>query len=148
MTQRILVIDDDATTVNLLATILELEGMKAWKALSAREAFACMEEELPDLITLDIMMPDLDGFEVLAMLRKNLATKNLPVIIVTGLADRKNMLKGWREQADEWITKPFDPLALVGSIRSIMAKSMEKRLEERAKHIDDLLDILEKMDSG
>ncbi|RJP30068.1 MAG: response regulator [Actinobacteria bacterium] len=148
MPEKILVVDDDATMVNLLATILEMEGMTPRKALSARQAFAFMEQELPDLILLDIMMPELDGFEVLAMLRKNPKTKDLPVIIVTGLADKRNMLKGWREQADEWITKPFDPMTLVASIKSILAKSLEKRLEERARHIDDLLGILERMDSG
>ncbi len=148
MPERILIVDDDATMVNLLGTILELEGMTPWKALSANEAFAIMEEGLPDLILLDIMMPELDGFEVLAMLRKSPATKDLPVIVLTGLSDSRNMLKGWREQADAWITKPFDPMALVGTIRNVLATSLELRLEERARQIDTLLGILEKIDNG
>jgi DNA-binding response OmpR family regulator len=146
MEDKILIVDDDATMVNLLATIIDIEGMKPLKALSAREAFAIMEEGLPDLILLDIMMPELDGFEVLAMLRKKPDTKDLPVIILTALTDKKNRLRGWKEQADDWISKPFDPLALVGTIRQVLEKSMEERLEERAMNINNLLSILESLD--
>lgn len=148
MAERILIVDDDETIVNLLATIFEMEGMIPLKALSAKEALAVMEQGPPDLILLDIMMPELDGFEVLAILRKDQRTKHLPVIILTGLTDKKNMLKGWREQADEWVTKPFDPMQLIATIRQILAKSLEERMAERARHIDDLLDILEKIEDN
>jgi DNA-binding response OmpR family regulator len=147
MPERILIVDDDATMVNLLATILDIEEMEPLKALSAREAFAVLDKEIPDLILLDIMMPELDGFEVLARLRKHPETKDLPVIILSALSDRKNMLKGWREQADEWVCKPFDPMALVGTIKQVLEKSLEERQAERARHIDDLLNILEKIDA-
>ena len=146
MPERILIVDDDATMVNLLATILDLEDMKPLKALSAREAFQIIDANPPDLILLDIMMPELDGFEVLGRLRKRPETKNLPVIILSALSDKRNILKGWREQADEWVSKPFDPMSLVGVIRQILDKSLEERLAERARNIDDLLNILEKID--
>jgi len=148
MAERILIVDDDETIVNLLATIFEMEGMIPLKALSAKEALAVMEQGPPDLILLDIMMPELDGFEVLAILRKEQRTKHLPVIILTGLTDKKNMLKGWREQADEWVTKPFDPMQLIATIRQILAKSLEERIAERARHIDDLLDILDRIENN
>lgn len=146
MAERILIVDDDATMVNLLATILEFEDMIPLKALSAREVFALIDEDPPDLILLDIMMPELDGFQVLARLRKAPETKNLPVIIVSALSDKKNMLRGWREQADDWVSKPFDPMALIGVIRQVLAKSLEERLQERARHIDELLDILDRIE--
>ncbi len=148
MTKRILIVDDDETVVNLLATIIEMEGMVPLKALSAKEAFAIMGQGLPDLVLLDIMMPQLDGFEVLAMLRKEQRTKQLPVIILTGITDKKNMIKGWREQADAWITKPFDPMQLIAAVRQVLARSMEERMEERARNIDELLDILGRIESN
>ena len=146
MPERILIVDDDATMVNLLATILDIENMEPLKALSAREAFAIIDVNPPDLILLDIMMPELDGFEVLARLRKRPETKDLPVIILSALSDKRNKLKGWKEQADEWVSKPFDPMALIGIIRQVLDKSLEERLAERARNIDDLLNILEKID--
>jgi len=146
MPDKILIVDDDATMVNLLATILEIEGFKALKALSAREAFGIMGEEMPDLILLDIMMPELDGFEVLARLRKDAVTRTLPVIIVTVLKDGKDMLKGWRQEADEYVTKPFDPAELIETVRKVLARSLEERMRERARNIDTLLEILEKVE--
>lgn len=144
--EKILLVDDDATLVNLLATILEVEGFKALKALSAREAFGVMDEVMPDLILLDIMMPELDGFEVLARLRKDPVTKTLPVIILTVLSAGKDMLKGWRQEADEYVTKPFDPAELIETIRKVLARSVEERMRERARNIDTLLEILEKVE--
>lgn len=148
MAERILIVDDDETVSNLLATILEMEGMTPLKAFSAKAAFAIMGQGLPDLILLDIMMPELDGFEVLAMLRKDDRTKQLPVIILSGITDKKDIIKGWREQADAWITKPFDPKQLVADVRAVLARSMEERLAERARNIDELLTILERIESG
>lgn len=146
MPKRILIVDDDATMINLLATILDIEEMEPLKALSAREAFAIIDKDPPDLILLDIMMPELDGFEVLARLRKRPETQYLPVIILSALSDKRSMLKGWKEQADEWVSKPFDPMSLVGTIRQVLDKSLEERLAERARNIDDLLNILERID--
>jgi DNA-binding response OmpR family regulator len=146
MPDKILIVDDDATMVNLLATILEVEGLEALKALSAREAFGIMDTDMPDLIILDIMMPELDGFEVLARLRKDPVTKTLPVIILTVLSEGKDMLKGWRQEADEYVTKPFDPAELIETIRKVMARSLEERMRERARNIDTLLEILEKVE--
>jgi len=146
MPDKIMIVDDDATMVNLLATILEIEGFEVLKALSAREAFSVLDEDMPDLILLDIMMPELDGFEVLARLRREPETRNLPVIILTVLSDGRDMLKGWKEQADEYVTKPFDPAELMETIRKVLARSLEERMRERARNIDTLLEILEKVE--
>jgi two-component system alkaline phosphatase synthesis response regulator PhoP len=143
MTEKILIIDDDATMVNLLSTILEIDGFDTKKALSGREALQELSNELPDLVLLDIMMPEMDGFEVLAQLRGDPATVKLPIIMLTARTDDKDIFEGWRRGADEYVTKPFDPHELVLTIRKVLSKSMEERLEERTQRVESLLEILE-----
>jgi len=148
MAEKILIIDDDATMVNLLSTILEIDGFETRKALSGKEAFKLLSEEgAPDMVLLDIMMPEMDGFEVLARLRNDPATKKLPIIMLTARTDDKDIFEGWRRGADEYVTKPFDPRDLVETIRTVLSRSMEERLEERAHHVESLLEILQRVDN-
>ncbi|MGQ9475558.1 MAG: response regulator transcription factor [Actinomycetota bacterium] len=146
MAERILIVDDDATMVNLLSTVLEFEGFQAIKALSGMEALRMIEEERPDLVLLDIMMPDMDGFEVLATLRNDPATEKLPVVMLTARSEDRDVFEGWRRGADEYVTKPFDPQRLVEVIRDVLARSYEERLEERVRRVDELISLLEKID--
>ncbi len=146
MAEKILIVDDDATMVNLLSTILEIDGFETHRALSGREAFDMLSGMVPDMVLLDIMMPEMDGFEVLARLRDDPATKKLPIIMLTARTDDKDIFEGWRRGADEYVTKPFDPHELVEIIRTVLSRSMEERLEERAQHVESLLDILQKVD--
>jgi DNA-binding response OmpR family regulator len=147
MAEKILIVDDDATMVNLLSTILEIDGFETQRALSGREAFEVLAEVVPDMVLLDIMMPEMDGFEVLARLRDDPATKRLPIIMLTARTDDKDIFEGWRRGADEYVTKPFDPHELVEIIKKVLARSMEERLEERAQHVESLLEIIQKVDS-
>ncbi|MBC7252518.1 MAG: response regulator [Actinobacteria bacterium] len=146
MGEKILIVDDDATMANLLSTVLEFEGFHPLKALSGDEAVRMVKEENPDLVLLDIMMPGMDGFEVLARLRKDPRTEKMPVIMLTARTDDRDMFEGWRRGADEYVTKPFDPHRLVVVIREVLARSYEERLEERARHVEYLLDLLSKID--
>lgn len=146
MPEKILIVDDDATMANLLSTVLEFEGFQVRKALSGEEAFRALKEELPDLVLLDIMMPEMDGFEVLARLRNDPRTEKLPVIMLTARTEDRDIFEGWRWGADEYVTKPFDPHELVRTIRTVLARSYEERLEERAQHVEYLLELLRKID--
>ncbi len=146
MAKNVLIVDDDATMVNLLSTILDLEGFKTQKALSGQEALDLIGEELPDMVLLDIMMPGMDGFEVLARLRNEPRTEKLPVILLTAKTEDRDMFEGWKKGADEYVTKPFDPLELVKIINSVIERSYEERLEERARNVDFLLDLMLKID--
>lgn len=142
MAYKILIVDDDATMVNLLSTILEIDGFDTQKALSGKEAFEVLKEGIPDMVLLDIMMPEMDGFEVLARLRDDPDTKRLPIIMLTARTDDKDIFEGWKKGADEYVTKPFDPHQLVKTINLVLSRSMEERIEERACHVESLLDIL------
>jgi DNA-binding response OmpR family regulator len=146
MGEKILIVDDDATMANLLSTVLEFEGFRPLKALSGDEAIRMVKEEAPDLVLLDIMMPGMDGFEVLAHLRKDPRTEKMPVIMLTARTEDRDMFEGWRRGADEYVTKPFDPHRLVEVIGEVLARSYEERLEERARHVEYLLDLLSKID--
>jgi two-component system alkaline phosphatase synthesis response regulator PhoP/two-component system response regulator VicR len=147
MGEKILIIDDDATMVNLLSTILEIDGFEAGYALSGKQAFEILSKGLPDLILLDIMMPEMDGFEVLARLRQDPATSKLPIIMLTARTDDKDIFEGWRRGADEYVTKPFDPRLLVETIRKVLSRSIEERIEERSQHVESLLEILRSVES-
>jgi DNA-binding response OmpR family regulator len=146
MKEKILIVDDDETMVNLLATILEIEGFTAWKALDGQSALDLMSRELPDLVLLDIMMPGIDGFEVLARLRSDPRTEELPVIMLTARSDDRDIFEGWKKGADEYVTKPFDPRKLMEVIRGVLRSSHEERLERRARKVESLLEILAQLE--
>ncbi|MBC7247840.1 MAG: response regulator [Actinobacteria bacterium] len=146
MAEKVLIVDDDATMVNLLATVLEFEGYETRKALSGKEALESINGDPPDVVLLDIMMPGMDGFEVLARLRGDVKTERLPVIMLTARTEDRDIFEGWRRGADEYVTKPFDPRELVQAIRRVLDRSYEERLEERARHVDFLLQLIQKID--
>lgn len=144
--ERILIVDDDETMVNLLATILEIEGFVSWKALDGETALKMISREMPDLVLLDIMMPGIDGFEVLARLRSDPQTEELPVIMLTARSDDRDIFEGWKKGADEYVTKPFDPMKLIETIRNVLRATHEERLEKRARKVESLLEILAKLE--
>jgi DNA-binding response OmpR family regulator len=146
MKEKILIVDDDETMVNLLATILEIEGFTAWKALDGQSALDLISRELPDLVLLDIMMPGIDGFEVLARLRSDPRTEELPVIMLTARSDDRDIFEGWKKGADEYVTKPFDPRKLMEVIRGVLRSSHEERMEKRARKVESLLEILAQLE--
>ena len=146
MAKKVLIIDDDVVMVDLLATLLEMEGFEARKSQSATNALGLIADDRPDLILLDIMMPEMDGFRFLAIVRSNPETQTIPVIILTVLSDEEDILKGFREEADEYVTKPFDPKALVETIREVLSRSHEERVEERTRRAETLQKIIRRLE--
>ena len=112
---KVLVIDDDQVSVDLMARFLAREGYRAEVALNGKEGLVKALEFKPDVITLDIMMPELDGWSVLEELKKNDETKDIPVIVLTMVDDRT---RGFSLGAKEYLTKPFDRGELVGIIKN------------------------------
>lgn len=146
--KQVLVVDDDRAMVNLLSTLLEAEGFETKKTQSAAEALEMISGTHPDLILLDIMMPEMDGFKFLAMIRSNPETRLIPVIILTVLADEENILEGFRKEADEYMTKPFDPQELILVIKEVLGRSLEERVGERARRIEALQAMIRKLEEG
>lgn len=106
--KRILVADDDEDIVLLLRVGLELKGCEVIEASDGRAALDAARDMLPDLVVLDVMMPELDGFEVLIELKSSARTRDIPVVILTAKSSDQDVWEGWQAGADYYITKPFD----------------------------------------
>ena len=104
---RILAVDDSARDLQLLSLILEREGYDLTLASHGAEALACAGKRKPDLILLDILMPDLNGIEVCRRLKADPATAEIPVIFLTGQAKEEEVLSGFEAGAVDYVTKPF-----------------------------------------
>ncbi len=139
--KKILIVDDDERNLKLLGAILSNYGYSYETAKDGREALKKAEELLPDLIYLDIMMPGMDGYEVLRRLRADERFSHVPVILITALADKDSRLKGLDTGANDFLTKPFDPTELLIRTRNLLRikefedflKEYNQRLEEEVR---------------
>src|SRR5664279_4768272 len=122
MKKAILVIDDNADIRENTAEILELAGYKTFLAENGKKGVEIALKEIPSLIVCDIMMPELDGYGVLHLLRKNPSTENVPFIFLTAKTERLDFRKGMEMGADDFITKPFDDIELLNAIEIRLKK--------------------------
>ncbi len=120
MTSRVLVVDDIAANVRLLESRLQAEYFDVRTALSGAEALDVAEKERVDLVLLDVMMPDMTGFEVCAALKANPRTAHVPVIMVTSLDNAEDRVKGLECGADDFLTKPVSHVALLTRVKSLL----------------------------
>jgi two-component system alkaline phosphatase synthesis response regulator PhoP/two-component system response regulator VicR len=120
MAKTVLAVDDERAIVRLIQVNLERQGYTVVTASDGREALEKIAAEKPDLVVLDVMMPYLDGFEVLATLRKNPDTLDLPVIMLTAKAQDADVFRGWSQGVDAYLTKPFNPHELISFVKRIL----------------------------
>jgi two-component system, cell cycle response regulator len=124
MTARVLVVDDVPANVKLLEARLSAEYFDVVTAMSGKEALAICERAECDLVLLDVMMPDLDGFEVCRRLKSNPATHYIPVVMVTALDQPSDKVRGLEAGADDFLTKPIPEVALIARVRSLARLKM------------------------
>jgi two-component system alkaline phosphatase synthesis response regulator PhoP/two-component system response regulator VicR len=122
--KKILAVDDEKHIVRLVQVNLERAGYEVVTANDGKEALEKVQSEKPDLVVLDVMMPYMDGFEVLQNLRRNPATRDIPVIMLTAKAQDADVFKGWQSGVDCYLTKPFNPMELLSFVKRIF-DSME-----------------------
>lgn len=122
--KTILVVDDEASIRELLRQELESEGYTVREAKDGREALAQVKREKPDLIVLDVMMPELSGFDVAAVLRNDPETFNIPIVILSIIQDKE---RGYRLGVDRYFTKPMDTRALLNEIGALLAQGTSKK---------------------
>jgi len=127
--QRILIIEDDQAIRKQIAQVLRFEGFQTLEADNGSAGVASALSVVPDLIICDIMMPGLDGFGVLQALRAHPETAMIPFIFLTALVASDSLRHGMEEGADDYITKPYQPAALIGSVR--------RRLEKRSRQFEE-----------
>jgi len=118
----ILVIDDSTTNVVLLEAIFYERGYKIETAYNAKEASVIIDKQTPDLILLDLLMPQINGFDFLKKLRKNRNTKDTPVIVVSAATDEENVDRIMKMGAIDFIKKPIDLDYLVDRVESVLHK--------------------------
>jgi DNA-binding response OmpR family regulator len=115
-----MVVDDNPDIVDNVRLILEQKGFNVVCAYSGKELFAALEVQKPDLILLDIMMPKMDGLEVLVRLKWKLSTASIPVILLTAKVHHEDVEKGYKLGTDYYIKKPFDSTHLITSINRLL----------------------------
>jgi DNA-binding response OmpR family regulator len=120
MPQTILVVDDEQRLVSLVKSYLEQEGYRVATAYNGREALDVATAEGPDLIVLDVMMPEMDGYE---FMRQHRAQHNAPIILLTARVDDEEKVIGLELGADDYITKPFRPRELVARVRAVLRRA-------------------------
>ena len=129
MKRRVLVVDDDELILQILTTILDMEDFEVRTVETGEDALAAVEEELPDVVVLDVMMPGMDGLEVCTRLRAEPETKDVPVILLTARGDPEDRQRGLDAGADAYLTKPFSPLELIRIIGTLEGGNGERRAE-------------------
>jgi DNA-binding response OmpR family regulator len=117
--RKILVVDDEERMVRFIRLNLEHDGFLVLEAFKGTQAIQKVRDGIPDLVLLDVMLPDLDGFEVLKMLRE---INNVPVIMLTAKAEEDDRIKGLELGADDYITKPFSPRELSSRVRAVLRR--------------------------
>jgi DNA-binding response OmpR family regulator len=127
MQERVLVVDDDPDILHFVRVNLELEGFETETAANGRIALDSAKERPPDLVLLDVMMPEMDGLTVLHRLRSAPATSNVPVILLTAKALAEDRVKGLNLGADDYITKPFDVEELMARVRTVLRRAQHMR---------------------
>jgi DNA-binding response OmpR family regulator len=119
MANTIMVVDDEKRLVSLLESYLDQEGFRVVKASNGREALYLARQEKPDLIVLDIMMPEMDGYEFMRLHRKE---RNTPIILLTAKVEDDDKVIGLELGADDYVTKPFRPRELLARIRAVLRR--------------------------
>lgn len=123
MTQKILIVDDDLDSLKLIGLLLQRQGYQVVAASGGQQGLAQVETEEPDLILLDIMMPDMDGYEVCRRLRSDPQLAHIPVILFTAKTRVDDKVAGFEAGADDYITKPTHPAELASRVKSLLTRS-------------------------
>ncbi len=134
--KTILVVDDEARLVSLVETYLTQSGFRVLTASNGREALAVAERQPPDLIILDIMMPEMDGYEFMRIYRKD---HNTPIILLTARVESDEKVVGLESGADDYMTKPFRPRELMARVKAVLRRSGEKEPLVKVLHVSDII---------
>jgi pilus assembly protein CpaE len=129
MAEKILLVDDDMDTLRLVGLMLQRQGYEVRAANSGIQALAIIQNELPDLILLDVMMPEIDGYEVARRLRSDSKTSNIPIIMFTAKSQVDDKVMGFEAGADDYLTKPTQPRELFAHMKAVLTRSKKAHQE-------------------
>lgn len=136
MSKTIMVVDDEKRLVSLVESYLIQEGYRVVTANNGRDALTIARREKPDLIVLDVMMPEMDGYE---FMRKHRADHNTPIILLTARVDDEEKVIGLEVGADDYMTKPFRPRELVARVRAVLRRTGESKPDAKVLKAADII---------
>jgi DNA-binding response OmpR family regulator len=128
MPEKILIVDDDVDTLRLVGLMLQRQGYQIVAANNGHQALVIAQSEKPDLILLDIMMPDMDGYEVTRRLRSNTSTSAIPIIMFTAKSQVDDKVSGFEVGADDYLTKPTQPRELFAHVKAVLSRGSKVRV--------------------
>jgi len=138
--EKILIIEDEKNIVELIKFNLEQEGFRTFQAMRGDTAIEQIRKQIPDLIVLDLMLPEIDGIEICKIVKQNPKTANVPIIILSAKSEETDKIIGLELGADDYVTKPFSPKELVARVKAVLRRgkeqSKERRLEAGMLQID------------
>ncbi len=141
MNNKILVIDDDVSINELIKVNLELAGYKVFQANDGIRGFALAKQELPSLIVLDVIMPEVDGFTVAKRIRENEQTKNIPIIMLTALSQLNDKANGYNIGVDDYLVKPFEVEELLMRVKALLKRTHQIPISASTKELQTLGEI-------
>jgi two-component system, OmpR family, alkaline phosphatase synthesis response regulator PhoP len=130
---KVLIVDDDSDILEIVSYNLKQEGLQVFTALNGREGVAQAEKIIPDLIILDIMMPEMDGMEACEILRENPLLQNTIITFFTARAEEYSILNAYKVGADDYITKPIKPKILISKVHALLRRKKEIFSAEKSK---------------
>jgi DNA-binding response OmpR family regulator len=122
MNPLIAVVDDEPDILNLVTLHLKKAGYEVAGFLNGDQFYTFLENKIPDLLILDLMLPDIDGFEICKQLKKNVEWENIPIIMLTAKEDETDKVLGLELGADDYVTKPFSPRELVARVKAVLRR--------------------------
>lgn len=137
--ENILIVDDEEDVLELIRYNLDKNGYTVDTAVTGHQALLKAKATLPDLIVLDLMLPDIDGLQICKNLKSNDKTINIPIIMLTAKGEESDIVTGLELGADDYMTKPFSPKVLVARIRRIINRVIDRDLEKAPVKIHEML---------
>jgi DNA-binding response OmpR family regulator len=120
--RAILIVDDEEDVLDLLQLVFETSGFEVRRAATGKSAVSSAYEKPPDVVLLDVMMPEMDGWQVLRTLKADERTRHIPVVMLSARAERRDKMIGLQEGAEGYIAKPFSPAEVVREVQSFLER--------------------------
>ncbi len=141
MTTLVLIVEDEPAQVELLHYNLEREGFRTVSATTGEQALLRIEEDRPDLVILDWMLPDISGLEVCRRLKERRETRRLPVIMLTARGEEADRVRGLDSGADDYVVKPYSPSEIAARIRAVLRRARPGFEEEKLEYAGIVMDL-------
>lgn len=136
MSATVLIVDDEIDLVRLVRYNLEKEGFHVLTAYDGMATFTQIRDRQPDLLILDLMLPDMSGFKICQQIKAQPATKNIPVIMLTARSSEGDRVAGFEAGADDYVVKPFSPKELVLRVKALLSRTRASRPAAESRQID------------